>query len=436
MNKTGVNPKPTTIKTGFLIMAMYEKKFFDRDGMIFSNRDITYDLSSLRVLHSGVDTVKQLFDCVPKIEVLQRLDLIDSNSIINLGGIDWLFTRSGKRGGYQYLLKNLDLGYVVLLKSFFNESDQRASHLKIECTPQLIYENTPQSLQLKLLKIADIFVDSPVPNGVAIHLCVDVKNFDIPENFDRQLITRSKRTKSFSTSTTEINKTVINNRGESYLFGSASGLQLNVYDKVTESIHSDKINFVESIWSTVPSVDDPFTPEYQVGDNVTRIEFRYHQSVISEFSHGTKDADGNYLDLTTYEDCSDHLTALFQYGLNNFRFHHSSSYIHPVWQYLLDDLVIFSPSPHLLYKRAKKAVTNQNDLKPIKRNVGLWLGNCIRLYYRKRFNPEFVANYIIDSGMTSELEVYFNLGRDRDTLYHHVFNLVSEKFKLYELSGV
>src|SRR5690606_14115006 len=116
----------------------YENKFWHRIGNQFYQEKKMIDLSGMRYLHTGVDTLKQLYNCLIRPDVLQDLQKAyeDTDTIFHIGGIDWLITRSSKASGYQFILKNLDLGFVVLLKSFYAEADLSASHLKIECTPQ------------------------------------------------------------------------------------------------------------------------------------------------------------------------------------------------------------------------------------------------------------------------------------------------------------
>ena len=48
----------------------YENKFWHREGNRFYNQSSSIDLSGLRYLHCGVDTVKQLYNCLLKQDVL------------------------------------------------------------------------------------------------------------------------------------------------------------------------------------------------------------------------------------------------------------------------------------------------------------------------------------------------------------------------------
>ena len=424
----------------------YENKFWNRIGNRFFNESKSFDLSALKYLHCGVDTIKQLFNCLLNQEVLKVIQSAydSSDRYLTLNGIDWLLTRSSKASGYQYILKNLDLGFVVLLKSFYAEEDLSGSHIKIECTPQLIAQHTPQSLTAEIHAIASHFGYQLVPVGVSCHIAVDVKGFQVPVDLEARLVAKAKRQYKFnsiSNAQLDLNETaVIYGAGQSYTFGSAGALQFCIYDKTAEAIKSDKLDFWQAVWSKVPAADfdgdfsnlDSMS-EYSSVDTVHRIEARFHHSVINQFCWGTKGADGRSISIKTYADLAPHLTALWQYALNNFRLQHSTSYIDPVWQYLIEDIQFFCPSPALLYRREQKP-PSQNT----RRNVAFWLGNQIRLYARKRYDPHFVVAKLMSCGLEAELSDYFSvrLFGEADLLQEVLYDFVAEKMRLLILDGV
>ncbi len=424
----------------------YENKFWHRVGNRFFNQNTSYDLSGLRYLHCGVDTIKQLFNCLLNQDVLKAIQSAYESSYqyLTVGNIDWLLTRSSKASGYQYILKNLDLGFVVLLKSFYTEPDLSGSHVKIECTPQLISGHTPQSLDREIHAIASLFAYQLVPVGISCHIAVDVKGFQVPADLEARLVAKAKRQYKFnciSNAQLDLNETaVIYGAGQSYTFGSAGALQFCIYDKTAEALKSDKLDFWQSIWSKVPAAnfDGDFSKldsmsEYTAVDTVHRIEARFHHSVINQFCWGTKGADGKNISIKTYTDLAPHLTALWQYALNNFRLQHSTSYIDPVWQYLIEDIQFFCPAPALTYRREQKP-PSQNT----RRNVAFWLGNQIRLYARKRYDPRYVVNRLLSSGLEAELSDYFSvrLFGDADLLQEVLYDFVAEKMRLLILNGV
>ncbi|MDO3383855.1 hypothetical protein [Gilvimarinus algae] len=424
----------------------YENKRWHREGSVFMMENKTVDLSGLRYLHSGVDTVKQLYNCLIRPDVLQDLQTAyeGSDQFFTVGGIDWLITRSSKASGYQFILKNLDIGFVVLLKSFYAEADLSASHLKIEVTPQTISEYSPEALTAEIDRIAALFCVQLVHAGVSVHIATDVKGLVIPSDFEARLVAKAKRQYKFnsiSNAQIALNETaVIYGSGQSYTFGSAGALQFCVYDKTAEAIKSDKIGFWEGVWGKVPRADfdgdfsegNPIS-EYEQGDTVHRIEARFHHSVINQFSWGTKDAEGRSVSIKNYSDLVPHLTALWQYALNNFRLQHSTSYIDPLWQSLIEDVQYFCPSPDLLYKRAHKPPSECS-----RRNVAFWLGNQIKLYSRGRFKPEYVVSRLLESGLQADLAHYFNvkLYGESEALYSVLLEFVKDKMQTHLLSGV
>lgn len=418
----------------------YENKFWKRENNKFYNSSQMIDLSTVRFLHTGIDTIKQLFNGFLRSDLLFRLNAHDialNGTTVNLGSIEWSFSKSSKSTGYQFILKNLDLGFVVLLKSFFEPDEKHASHLKVEVTPQAIYERTPTQLRDDLLDIANIFMIDVVENSIAFHACVDIKGLELPEDFEANLVAKAKRQfryNSISNAQFHLNETsVIYGNGQSYTFGSASAVQMTIYDKVTESIKSDKLTFWESVWSEVPSVDDFSKSEYQHGDDVNRLEFRFHHSIIREFCNGSTNILGEPLKINNILELSDHITELFRYGLNIFRLHHSTSYIHPIWQMLIEDVVIYPPAPHFMYKRAKKLPTASS-----RRNTAFWLGNVIKLMSRKRMTVSHVVTHIINSGLESDLGDYFNcrVFGESEELYHNLHEFVEKKMRDHILNGV
>ncbi len=216
-------------------------------------------------------------------------------------------------------------------------------------------------------------------------------------------------------------------------------MQFCIYDKTAEALKSDKLDFWQQIWRQVPASDfdgdfsKADTSEYGEVDTVHRIEARFHHSVINQFCWGTKGADGKNIIIKTYADLQIHLTALWRYALNNFRLQHSTSYIDPVWQYLIQDIEFYCPPPALTYRREQKPPSDNS-----KRNVAFWLGNQIKLYSRKRFHPSFVVSKLLSCGLEAELANYFNLRiyGDTDMLSTVLLEFVSEKMRLHLLNGV
>ena len=90
----------------------------DANGRLFvdpGNARIV-DLSKVRLLHCGVDTVRQLYRGLLRPELLSLFD--KPGAIVDFAGERWHAGRVSKDSGYQYKLQNADLGFVLLIKNY------------------------------------------------------------------------------------------------------------------------------------------------------------------------------------------------------------------------------------------------------------------------------------------------------------------------------
>lgn len=425
------------------------KRFYDADtgSDVFEpdRSDVSFDLSALRFLHTGVDTIRQLYTCNLKLEVLDKLakHYSEKNTdLIEIGGVQWKFSNSGKKSGFQYILKNLDLGFVVLLKSFYFEADVRATHLKIEVTPQCIDELGLVVLTDRLREVGRLFADTLEASGLAVHLCVDMKGLELPEDFEHKLVTRSKRSfkvNGISAANFEVSEAAfVYGRGDTYLFGSASGLQMCLYDKSREAVKSDKLDFMEACWKRTPSVKDCFTPEYNDGrdtgeaDTVHRLEFRLHHTIIKEFENGNFNRTGQSVCIREPKDLQPHLQGLWDYCLNNFRLQHSTTYIHPIWQKLMLEVKWFGFHGQFIYARDQKKSAGVAG----RRNVAMWLGNQLRLAARSGLTTGHVVQHLLASGLESDLADYFGcLVLGSNDLFYLLTEFVDKRLTDHRLNG-
>jgi hypothetical protein len=440
-------------------MARYENKDFNRSLNIETGDDIfttpgglEYDLSGMRFLGAGIDTIRQIFNCNLKSDVLiSILDQVDNQhcDVIELAGIEWKVKKSGKQSGYQFILKNLDAGFVVLLKHFYKEADQRSAHIKIEATPQIIHELGLVRVSNRIREVAAIFADTLEASGIAVHLACDMKGLQLPDDFEHKLHTRSKRSyKVNGISNIEYDASAtafIYGLGETYTFGNASGLQMCLYDKTKEAMKSGKLNYWENRWKTVPSLEDCFTSEYKDGsdgneaDTVHRLEFRLHHTILKQFENGNFDATGNMICIREAKDLKPHLQALWIYCLQNFQLVHSSMYIHPIWQKIRDDVRFaqLDGHPDFFYKRGYNSPTKKLD-GSLRRNVAMWLGNAIKLAAANCLTTEHVCGWIMKSGFEIDLAEYFNLRvfGDSSQLWLCLFDFVDGKMRDHRLNGI
>lgn len=448
------------------IMARYENKKMKRikDDVTgqdhFQTERLTaeYDLSKMRFLSRGIDTIRQLYNCSLRPEIFSQItNHWDSSTsdVIEIGSIKWKLTSSGKKTGYKYILKNLDIGIVVLLKSFYCEVSEHGGHLKLEATPQLIDHLGLEKLTNRLREIASLFATTLEPSGLAAHLYLDIKNLDLPDDLEQKLVTRSKRNLRVNTISSghfDANTaSFVYGKGQTYMFGDSGSLQLCIYDKVAESLKSDKLSFHESIWRRTPKLEDFSEPEYDDGsltgepDSVHRIEFRIHHSVLKQFENGhfnetqLTDSKGNLVQAGELSQIREpkhlkkHIDGLWSYCLNNFRLHHSSSYVHPIWQKIEEDIKWFGFADGWEYTRSAKKSPGTVS----RRNVAMWLGNHLRLASRSNKSVHDTTTYLMQSGLHTDLIDYFRIPYgEHDTLYHHLLGFVTDRLTDHKLNGV
>ncbi|MBN3564955.1 hypothetical protein JYB63_22550, partial [Amphritea spongicola] len=171
--------------------ATHGRQFIDSPGHI--------DMTSMNILYSSVDTVRQLYKLRLKealIEDMQQaLEGIPGGKVVyTFAGYQWMLRRGGA-SGYQFSLQNAELGLVLLLKSRYAKLEASGTHLKIEVSPKMIFDNTAEDLQIVLNSYADmVSVDSLYsPAGVAIHLACDYQGWEPPKHFVEKITCRSRR---------------------------------------------------------------------------------------------------------------------------------------------------------------------------------------------------------------------------------------------------
>lgn len=418
----------------------YESKRWHRENNFFINQNGMHDLTKVAVLHSGVDTVKELYKCLLKKDVLEDIKNChegDFDPVYTIADLDFLVSRGSKSSGYGWILRNNQLGLVVLLKSFYAEEGLHASHIKIEGSPHLINNLTPQDYSDMTLFIAGLFADQIHCSGVAAHLAVDVKGWVPPDDFEYRLVTRAKRKVRFNAKSEvsfDLNEiATIHGERQTFTFGSASSIQMCVYDKVAEAQKTDKIHYWENQWSKIMHSENFLEPEYKRGDKVTRIEGRLHHTVIQQFCYGTKDKDGKNIEINNFADLSEHLTALWRYFLNNFRLQHSTCYIDPFWQILDDDIEFFKPAPDLVYKRGKKPPSDVT-----RRTIAIWIGNVIRMHARKNIKIDITVKHILSGCVNEDIMDYLGLfgWEGREVLYDVLHDFVTKKNQKHILQGI
>lgn len=351
----------------------------ERSGRLFVSSAGVVDLTHINLLLCSVDTVRQLYQGVPAFDfsILDTFETITDKDLY-LGsplGLMWHVRRMGKASGYRYSLSNKTKGLQILLGAYHHKLDAQypAPHLKIECSPSFLASLTPDDAQYLFNSIASRLLKFPEPTGCAVHLALDVQRWEPASNFVSNFTTRARTLRTYTgieSAEFDLTQTaVIYGKNETYTFGKPNALQVSIYDKTKEIVHSDKVDFFAERWGG----------DYDVTTPVWRVECRFHQSVVREL--GLEQG----LDLLTYAQAAPHLDSMWQYALRNNRLRHSKlvELVNPVWQLFAEDAKFNDLCSGLYINRRKK----KQDVGAISRNIGLVLGNLTTLWARS-FCPD------------------------------------------------
>lgn len=395
-------------------------------GRLFFDREEFCNMTDLNILHTGVDTVRQLYRGYIKTPIL---DAFERARILNLGGYEWITGRVGRDSGYQYKLQNADLGLILLIKNFNVKATNSGPHLKIEASPHLIDQKPPGQLQAMMDQLAELVLDDWEYNQSAVHIAVDVQGWEPPKDFVDKLSCRSNYQRQFNTidSVDFANLAVTYNRGQSYLFGSPSGIQFAVYNKTVQAKAIDKLDFWRSVWKRQdnPFEDAPYN--YDPEKPVWRLELRFHHSVVQQFAEGTT-MGGEPVYFRTYAGLAPHLDGLWRYGLEAFRLMHRRGIYHPLWTIFSQDVHIQTEVQSLLedtsYKRYYKSSSGFSG-----KNIELLIGNSVSLAARERMTPEELLKALKTLPFWSTVEEFYeDKGKSQEDLKDHISKLLKERY--------
>jgi len=360
----------------------------DNEGPLFLHSEGFTDLSAVKIYGASVDTVRQIFFGLPRKEVIDKVDILleSRDTFISLPFLDgdqlFHFSRMGKASQYRYKFQNNDLGVVILFCSFNNKTDIQASHLKIELSPHFIntrsVKNISEFLHGEHVGFSRLFLHDPKPNGCAIHLACDYSGFRLPDDFIFKFKTYSRTIKAYDglnqIDLSDISDAVCTygskHLAKNYLIGKVTATQVCLYDKTTEAIKSDKIDYFHDQWKKYTG--------FAVEKNVTvrRIELRFHQQIIREIGNGIDK------ELEFFSQIVPYLTDVWRYGLkrNRLLLDENQQAIHPFWQLLIEDVTFHVPATGLPIKRVKKT-----SVEPMGRDLMQAVGLIVKQYARKNF---------------------------------------------------
>ena len=386
------------------------------------------NLSRVRLLRCGVDTVRQLYRGLIQPQVLALFE--KPGTIVEFAGERWHTGRVGKDSGYQYKLQNADLGFVLLVKNFNCKSDVIGPHLKIEVSPHAIDAMSPERLQERMDYYASHALTLIERNQCAVHLALDLQGWQPPTDLVARMHCRARTHRDIS-GINEISwatKASVYGRGETFMFGSAGGIQLSIYNKTEQARATDKLDFWEGIWKRRDSFDDNDPQNYDPAQDVWRVELRYHHSIVQQFASGSVDlATGNAIETDSYAAFAGHLDGLWRYGLGQFKLLARPGYFDPLWTLIRDDVRVDLPVDSLVdsteYKRQHKTARGFSG-----KNVELFLGNFVSLLARERVGAKKAFERLQTWECWPVIREHY-AAKDMTTidLYRHIKNLLEER---------
>ncbi|MCY1272871.1 hypothetical protein D9M70_214650 [compost metagenome] len=387
------------------------------------------DLSGVRLLRCGVDTVRQLYNGVIRPEVLDLFD--QPEEFVGFAGYRWAKGRIGRDSGYQYRLQNADMGLILLIKNQNVKAESFGSHLKIEVSPHALDGADPGVLQGVLDDLAAGVLAACETNQCAVHIALDVQGWTPPADLVDRMHCRSRRVQQVSgIQRIEFDGNAsVYGRGETYMFGSAAGLQLCIYNKTLQARATDKLDYWDTVWARLNG--DPFgdgDSAFNPLETVWRIEFRFHHSVIQQFSEGSTLASGEVIGCRTYAGVCPHLQGLWQYACDNFRVLSRAGIFDAFWSLITQDTKVRVETDPLIerteYRRYYKTAKGFSG-----RNCEMFLGQFVSMIARERIP----AKKAIESARRLEFwhvieDHYYAKGWTRKEFERHIHKLMCDRY--------
>ena len=386
------------------------------------------DLSNVRILACSVDTVRQLYRGLIRPEIMGLFD--KPGTIVDFAGQRWHSGRVSKDSGYQYKLQNADLGFILLVKNFNAKIENIGPHLKIEVSPHAIDTFSPERLQERLDYYASHVLTNVERNQCAVHLALDLQGWEPPADLVARMHCRARAARDIS-GIKEIQWTLESatyGKGQSYLFGSAGGVQLGIYNKTEQARSIDKLDYWENVWRRRDSFDETDPDKYNPAQDVWRVELRYHHSIIQQFASGSFDLQtGSTIQTDSYAAFAPHLDGLWRYGLRQFKLLARPGYFEPIWTLIREDVRVDLPVDSLVdeteYKRQYKTSRGFSG-----KNVELFLGNFVSLLARERVGARKAFYRLKDWECWPVIrDHYAAKGMDEDGLYKHIKGILEER---------
>lgn len=422
-------------------MARYQAKRLERNDNYFANNNGIYDLSGIKVLHTGVDTLRYIYTGKIKPKSFQLIkDLYETTygAIFEYAGVIWKLG-SGGRSGYRYRLQNNDLGVIVFYGSNHIKIDlddnlnPKSHHVKVELSPHFIIPRSAKEVDDYVHELVTHLLDEIERPKIAVHLCVDVQGWEIPQDFTSRFRCKAHRIenhKGVSEYEFDLPATsVTHGLHETVTYGLPTSMQFQAYNKSKANQKQDKNEFWEKQWNK--QRDENMNPLYDPEKPVYRIEYRFHHSVVEQFSRfiskGT-DSDGNECILgnkkiRSFVELETHLNGFWEYACMSMRLDLSTVYIDPFWQFLLDDIRFHPQDTELFYKREYKQPGTGSE-----RNTVMAMANKITVLVRKGWKRKDVFKSLKKDDIWPDIYAYYlSRGFNTEAIRDHVYKLVDNR---------
>ena len=166
---------------------------------------------------------------------------------------------------------------------------------------------------------------------------------------------------------------------------------------------------------------------YQEDLPVTRIELRFHHSVVQQFADGSVNPEtGEVIGSHDFHSLEPYLDGLWQYGLQGFRYLQRPGYFHPVWTVLSRHVLTNDQAP-VEMKRYYKSASGFSG-----KNVELLLGNFISCAARERMTSRNTWRALRKLPFFKVLEDHYqSKGKDLQELREHLSDLLEERYIRY-----
>ena len=297
-------------------------------------------------------------------------------------------------------------------------------------SPHTIDSLSPERLQARMDFYAEQILTHTERNQCAVHLALDLQGWQPPSDLVARMHRRARSARDISgiKEITWETKSSIYGRGETYMFGSAGGVQLAIYNKTEQAKATDKLDYWEGVWRRRDSFDEGDPDNYNREQTVWRVELRYHHSVIQQFATGSVDLHtGNAIETNSFAAFAPHLDGLWRYGLGQFKLLARPGYFEPIWTLIREDARVDLPVDSLLddteYKRSYKTSRGFSG-----KNVELFLGNFVSLLARERVGVKKAFSTLKQWDCWPVIRDHYAAKEmsERD-LYKHIKNILEER---------